>query len=168
MMLFEPLFQALNEAQARYVVVGGVATVLHGYARLTADIDLLVDLEPAEARRVIEVLVGLGYQPQVPVQAEDFADPATRRRWMEEKGMQVFSMWDPSNPMRTVDLFVNHPIGFEDVWQRSEIVQLTTTWVRIASIEDLIRLKQISGRAQDLTDIEQLQKIQARKGGSDG
>ena len=42
MLLYEPLFHALNASGARYVVVGGVATVLHGYARLTADIDLII------------------------------------------------------------------------------------------------------------------------------
>ena len=34
MLLYEPLFRALNASGTRYVVVGGVATVLHGYARL--------------------------------------------------------------------------------------------------------------------------------------
>jgi hypothetical protein len=46
MSLYVPVFEALNGMQVRYVVVGGLATVLHGYARLTADIDLMVDLEP--------------------------------------------------------------------------------------------------------------------------
>jgi len=49
--LFEPIFEALNSAQVRYIVVGGVATVLHGFARLTADLDLIVDLQPVEARK---------------------------------------------------------------------------------------------------------------------
>ena len=40
------VFAALDEAGARYVVVGGLAVVLHGYARLTSDIDLVVDLRP--------------------------------------------------------------------------------------------------------------------------
>jgi hypothetical protein len=44
MALFEPLFAALNRAEVRYVVVGALATVLHGYARLTADVDLVIDL----------------------------------------------------------------------------------------------------------------------------
>ena len=48
MALFEPVFAALEMARARYVVVGGLATVLHGFARLTDDIDLVVDLDPSE------------------------------------------------------------------------------------------------------------------------
>ncbi|MDQ3031572.1 MAG: hypothetical protein M3Y87_04085 [Myxococcota bacterium] len=50
---FEPIFRAPDEAGARYVVVGGLAVVLHGYARLTADIDLVVDLAPGEAIKAI-------------------------------------------------------------------------------------------------------------------
>ena len=37
MAVFEPIFQALNDAGARYVVVGGLAVVLQGHARLTVD-----------------------------------------------------------------------------------------------------------------------------------
>ena len=146
------------------MVVGGVATVLHGYARLTADVDLIIDLEPKEALKVVNVLTGLGFEPRVPVQAADFADPKKRAVWIGTKNMQVFSLLDRSNPMRAVDLFVESPIDFEELLLRSEVVQLTGTTVRIASIEDLIRLKRLSGRALDLADIEQLEKIRKRRG----
>jgi len=36
--------EALNKEDAKYVVVGGCALILHGYYRTTHDIDLLVDL----------------------------------------------------------------------------------------------------------------------------
>ena len=78
MSLFEPVFEALNGAQVRYVVVGGFATVLHGHARLTADIDLVIDLSPSEARKTLEVLVGLGFRPRAPVNPLAFADPEIR------------------------------------------------------------------------------------------
>ena len=35
-----------------YVIVGGVAVVLHGYARMTAGLDLVVDLESSAAKAV--------------------------------------------------------------------------------------------------------------------
>jgi hypothetical protein len=44
MAVFEPLFKALNDAEVRYLVVGGLAVVLHGHPRLTANVDLVVDL----------------------------------------------------------------------------------------------------------------------------
>jgi hypothetical protein len=39
MAIFEPILARLNEAGGRYVVVGGLAVVLHGHARLTVDLD---------------------------------------------------------------------------------------------------------------------------------
>jgi hypothetical protein len=62
MPLYLPLFKALNDADVKYVVVGGVATVLHGYARLTMDIDLIVDLVPDEAARTVRTLENLGFK----------------------------------------------------------------------------------------------------------
>ena len=60
MPLYQPLFRALDTSETRYVVVGGVATVLHGYARLTADVDLILDLERAAAARAMRSLAALG------------------------------------------------------------------------------------------------------------
>jgi len=54
------------------------------------------------------------------VEAVEFADPEVRARWLSERGMRVFSMWDPTNPMRSVDLFVENPVEFDELWDRSE------------------------------------------------
>jgi hypothetical protein len=83
-----------------------------------------------------------------------FADPEIRSQWIHEKGMRVLSLWDPANPMREVDLFVEHPIEFNELWNRSEVIELARTLVRIASIPDLIYLKRLAGRPEDLADIE--------------
>ncbi|MGH8307715.1 MAG: DUF6036 family nucleotidyltransferase, partial [Gammaproteobacteria bacterium] len=40
------IFAALDKTQVRYVVVGGLAVILHGHIRLTQDLDLLIDLDP--------------------------------------------------------------------------------------------------------------------------
>lgn len=149
------------------MVVGGFATVLHGHARLTADIDLVVDLAPDEARKAVEALTSLGFRPRAPVDPLAFADPAVRQQWVREKGMRVFSLWNPANPMLEVDLFAAHPVDFEELWNRAEIIKLTQTEVRIASIRDLIRLKRLAGRPQDLADIEALENILRRREGPD-
>lgn len=163
MPLYLPLFKALNDADVKYVVVGGVATVLHGYARLTMDIDLIVDLVPAEATRTVRTLESLGFKPRVPVPAAQFADAAKRQEWIEQKGMTVFSLFNPSNPMLTVDLFVQHPIPFTDLHSRAERMVIEGVPVYICSIDDLITLKQQAGRPQDLLDIEKLQLIQEKR-----
>jgi predicted nucleotidyltransferase len=163
--VFEPIFQILNAGGVRYVVVGGLATVLHGYARLTADVDLAVDLAPEEATKMIQALVARGFRPQVPVLPEEFANPTVREVWFREKHMRAFSLVDPTNPMRVVDLLLKPEIPFEELFSRSREVMLNSTKIRIASIDDLIALKRQAGRPQDLADIEQLETIRRQKGG---
>jgi predicted nucleotidyltransferase len=161
--VFESIFQILNTAGVRYVVVGGLATVLHGYARLTADVDLAVDLAPEEAIKMIQTLVANGFRPQVPVSPDAFADPEVREVWLRDKHMLAFSLVDQANPMRVVDLLLKPDVPFAELLARSEAVALNNTTVRIASIEDLVALKRHAGRPQDLADIEQLETIRRRK-----
>ena len=161
-----PVFQALNEANVRYIVVGGIATVLHGYVRATADIDLIIDLHPEEAAKAIRALSSYGFKPRAPVDASGFADVGQRERWVEEKGMTVFSVVHSDNSGLSVDLFARHQIPFEVLWSRSELMQLGDTAVRVCSIDDLIELKRLAGRQQDLADIEQLTRIKAHKDGT--
>jgi hypothetical protein len=166
MALFEPIFAALDAAGVRYVVVGGVAVVLHGHARFTADLDIAIDLSPDGTRDAMAALGGLGLRPRLPVSAGDFADPEIRAGWVRERGMQVFSLYDPGEPLRSVDVFVENPIAFEDLWARSEVVELEGVQTRIASIADLIELKRRADRPQDRTDIDALAAIErARKEG---
>ena len=51
-----------QERNIRYVLVGGLAVLLHGVDRLTADIDLVVDLAPEQALRAVETLLTLGFK----------------------------------------------------------------------------------------------------------
>ncbi len=164
MALFEPILAALDANGVRAVVVGGVATVLHGHARLTADLDLVVDLRADQPARAIRTLTGLGLVPMLPVDALAFADPATRRRWVDTRNLKVFSLYDPVEPLRQVDLFAEDPMPFDELWDRAVEVRLDSVSVRIASIDDLIAMKRTAGRPQDLTDIEALELIKGRGG----
>ena len=156
---FEEFFRSLNQEGVRYVVVGGLAVVLHGHPRMTADIDLVVDLEPSAARLAIQTLTRMGLRPRVPVEAEAFADPSQRSSWIEERGMTVFNLYDPHDPLRSVDLFVETPIPFDQLWRRSELVGLPGGDVRVASLEDLIAMKRKAGRPLDIADIEALETL---------
>jgi hypothetical protein len=157
---FEDTIAALNRADVRYVVVGGLAVVLHGHPRLTVDLDLVIDLDPPGARKAVETLLGLGLVPLLPVDPRDFADPSVRARWIAEKNMRVFSFRDPIDDLRRVDLFVEEPVPFDSLWERAILLPLERTTVRVASIRDLIEMKREAGRPLDLDDIEDLETIQ--------
>lgn len=159
MAFFIPVFKQLNAADARYVVVGGVATILHGYVRATTVIDLIVDLQVEEAKKVIEALTAMGYKPRIPVDALEFADAEKRDDWINAKGMTVFSMFHSTQPGLTVDLFAKHPIPFDELWKRSQIFEVDGTNIRVCSIDDLLKLKEIAGRDKDKDDIEKLLQI---------
>lgn len=158
----ERVVRALNEADVKYLVVGGVAVVLHGHLRTTADLDLVVQLEPDNARRAMAALSAIGYRPRAPVQAAEFAEPAKRREWIEEKGLTVFSLWTPNDPLE-VDLFVSEPFDFPTVHARATVVPLETTAVTVIGLDDLLSLKRSAGRPRDLEDIEVLSPDSERR-----
>ena len=157
---YEAIIKALEDADVRYVIAGGFAVNLHGFLRFTKDLDLIIDLDPANANRALQVLGACGLAPRLPVAMAEFADPDKRRDWIENRNMLVFQIWHPEDPMCSVDVFVRSPIDFDALWLRAPRAHLGSTACRIASIEDLITMKQQAGRPQDLRDIEELLRIQ--------
>ena len=164
--MFEEFLIGLARADVRYVVVGGLAVLMQGFARFTADIDLVLDLEEQNVRRAIDVLLARGLRPLQPVNAHDFADETKRREWIESKNLIVFTLRDEKNPMFVVDLFAKEPIPFEDLWSRADRMTLGEQTVRVASIEDLIQMKREAGRAQDTVDIAELEIIARKRRGN--
>ncbi len=156
---FEVIFGALEAAKVRYLVVGGVAVVLHGSPRFTADLDLVLALDPDNVRAALAALADLGYRPRAPVAAEGLADPEVRRQWIEDKGLTVFALWSPSHPATEIDLFVEEPFPFEDAHRRAARAELGGLTIAVASIPDLIALKRRAGRPKDLEDIAALETI---------
>ncbi|TVR13327.1 MAG: hypothetical protein EA401_06940 [Planctomycetota bacterium] len=147
------------EAQARVLFVGGLAVIAHGLVRLTTDIDVVVDPQPARARACIRILEELGYKPRAPVPFQDFADPQLRKRWREEKNMVVFSAWHPQG-LGEIDLFLEAPFDFEAAWQQAH-------WAEVApgcpapfvDFDRLIAMKRAAGRPKDLEDVDLLLQI---------
>ncbi len=155
----ERVLEALNRAQVRYLIAGGVAVVLHGYLRTTADLDLIVQLEPENALRALRALRAIGYQPRAPVPAEQFADASTREQWIRDKGLEVFSLWSDGIPGLEVDLFVREPFDFDEVYESASDLQLGTTTVRVVPRRLLIEMKKLAGRPRDLEDVEALEQL---------
>ncbi len=137
MTVFEPLLAALAGSGVRFVVVGGVAVVLHGHPRFTADLDVALDLGADNPRRALDALTAVGLVPLLPVDIGDFADAEVRTGWVADRHLVVFTLADPADPFRRVDIFAEDPIPFEDLWARAQLVTLGEISVRVASIEDL-------------------------------
>lgn len=161
------IFAALNDADAHYVVVGGLAVILHGYLRATADLDLAIGLEPANARRGMDALASIGLRPRLPLAMADFADADKRRDWRENRNMRVFPLWDPDNPLRSVDVFVDEPVAFDALLRDAVVKDLDGVRVPVASIGHLIEMKLAAARPRDLDDVDKLRQILASEQATD-
>lgn len=159
MTFYEELFQDFHKAGIRYLIVGGVAVILHGFVRATADLDLMLAMDPENLKRFLELLKSKGYRPKAPVPMESFADPAARKAWIEEKGMKVFSLYHPKKCEELIDVFVEEQLPFADAYDRRHVATVGTTPVDVMQIPDLIALKKKAGRPQDLQDITGLEHI---------
>jgi hypothetical protein len=164
----EQIVEALNRGGTRYLVVGGLAVVAHGFVRFTADLDLVLDPDSAAMRRAIGVLSDLGYRPRAPVAFADFAAPERRQSWAREKQLVVFSVFSDAHPATEIDLFLEPPFDFERAYSKAVRFEvgpgITGSFV---SREDLIEMKRKAGRTQDLADVAGLEQADAA-GGNDG
>ncbi len=159
-MYYENVFRTLQKNNIRYAVAGGVALVLHGVVRFTADLDLIVDLDPENLRRFVEAMTELGYRPRNPVKAEDFIDPEIRKGWKRNKNMEVFSFVDPAQPMTLIDVFIEEKIPFQEIMKELVPVTAKDILISVVSLRHLKRLKQAAGRPQDLADIEAIEAME--------
>ncbi len=150
---------ALQHADCRYLIVGGVAVVAHGYPRFTADVDIVLDPDPSATLRAIEALSGLGYTPRAPVPMRAFADAAQRQAWAREKQMLVFSLNSPSHPATEIDLFLESPFPFDEAWTRALHETLDGVPFHIVGRDDLLALKRAAGRPRDLEDVAAIEAL---------
>ena len=156
----EAIFRALQQAQARYLVVGGVAVLAYGYARFTEDLDLVLDLSPDSLQRALAALESLGYRPIIPVTIRDFADPELRRDWTENRNMKVFSLVSDQHPEVTIDIFTKVPFAFDEEYARSEMREVASNITAfVVSLPGLIALKVEADRNKDRDDVEKLRKL---------
>ncbi|MCE0497385.1 MAG: nucleotidyltransferase [Methylacidiphilales bacterium] len=156
----EAIFRALQEAGARYLVVGGVAVIAHGYVRFTKDLDLVLDLSTDHLRRALAALQSLGYRPIIPVSLLDFADPELRKDWTENRNMKVFNLVSDRYPDVTIDVFPKEPFVFDTEYASAEWKDIApNVHARVVSVPTLIALKTEANRDQDRIDINKLQKL---------
>jgi hypothetical protein len=140
----ERLLVALSRAEVRYLVVGGVACNLNEHTRATFDLDLLVDAEAENVRKLLDVLetVGEGHARELSV--EDFSDEEGAIRLIEDFPIDLFTRM---GGRRYADMLCYRKLfhGAADI--------------PYIDIDGLIELKSNSPRPQDRIDVEVLTRM---------
>ena len=159
MQIFKKLFSQLNANHVRYLVVGGVAVNLYGIERATADIDIVLALSKENLHGFIEVAKVLGLKPKIPVRLDDLSDDQKRKEWAEAKNMTVFSLYDPKNPFLILDVFIEEPFDFEEVYKFKKKFKFEDLTIPVVPVKELIAMKEKTGRPQDEADAFHLKEI---------
>jgi predicted nucleotidyltransferase len=158
-LFYEDIFRKLQEKDVKYLLIGGIAVNLYGIQRATGDIDLLLQMDKTNLEAFIALVKELGMAPKLPVKAEDLADPQQLKRWHDEKNLKAFSFIHPDNPYIIIDVMVDERLPFAGAYARRQVMRSWGVELSVVSLADLIKLKTMSGRAQDQADIEALSKL---------
>lgn len=140
------VFKSFQDREVRYVVIGGIAAVLHGVPRATFDLDVLIDPLPDNAERLLAALLqaGLGTASLTTVEsvlANEITVLKDRVR---------------------VDILTTAPgLTFEQVWNGRQTMSYMGQEFFVVSKGDLITLKRASGRPVDLEDARLLELPEA-------
>lgn len=149
----ERLVAAFTRHSVRYVVVGGIAAILHGWPGATADLDVLGAFDPVNLDRLAAALGELS---------------ATGAGWDGTAGtMATHTTWSLDTAAGPVDvLFVLEPWGtYDELQPRSEAVPAFGVAIPVVSLDDLIALKRALGRPKDLRVAVELDDLRRQRGG---
>lgn len=147
------LLRRLTTAGVDFVVIGGVAAILHGSARLTRDLDIVFapdegNLE-ALGRTLIESEARLrGVDEDLP-----FVADARALRNIDLLTLETNAGWFDVH---------RRPAGappYDGLRKRAERMDVGGFSILVASIDDLLAMKRAAGRTQDLLDVETLEAI---------
>lgn len=139
---------ALNEEGAKYLVIGGIACILHGYVRATTDVDILVERTKDNVTRVLAALSRTGYGFAAEWTADEVLD----------RPITIIGD-DPA-----VDIFlVAMTVKYEQAAPRASQVDVEGVVIPLIGLDDLIATKR-TGRPLDASDIEALEEIRRLRG----
>ena len=148
------ILRYLNEERVKYIVFGGVASILYGVPRPTYDLDIVIDFSEENVRAFSKVLKRLGLRPLVPINPEDLSTEK-RKKWVKEKNAKVINFRDEKGIVR-LDVSLIH--DYNELMRDSNVFRLEEAEIDIpvVSKEKLLKMKREAGRAKDLRDIEYL------------
>jgi hypothetical protein len=138
----QDVFRFFQQHEVKYVVIGGIASVLHGIPRATFDLDILIEATAENVQRLLAALEKAGFGTASMTNTEDvLANEIT-----------VF------NDRVRIDVQTRTPgISFQDAWNRRKTITYNEQKFFILSKEDLIRSKRACGRDIDLEDVRLLE-----------
>lgn len=139
---FSEFLKLLAEHEVRYLLVGGYAVAHHGYVRGTADMDLWVDQAGDNPDRLVAAIREFGFS-SADLTPDHF-----------HKDAQIIRMGVP--PLRIELMTSVSGVGFDECYDRREIVNWGGLPVSMISLDMLKQNKQAASRQKDLSDLDQL------------
>jgi len=143
----ERLLRLLKEHKVDFVIIGATAFPVHGYARATLDVDIFIRPDRSNAERVLNALKESGYD----VTDVTIDDLLTKKVLFRQYAVEA-----------DIHPFVKG-INFDRVWKNKIRAKFGDIFVYFASLDDLIKMKQASGRPKDLEDLKYLKEIKRMK-----
>lgn len=139
---FRELLELLNDHKADYIIVGGYALAFHGSPSFTGDIDLFVNPNPDNAKKVLTALENFGFK-SLGLKESDFTVLDN-----------VIQLGVP--PVR-IDLLTSiSGVNWEEVSSGKVAGEYGSVDVFYIGRNELITNKKASGRQKDLADLEAL------------
>ncbi|TKS59724.1 MAG: hypothetical protein EWM72_01909 [Nitrospira sp.] len=143
------LLTELDHRGVQYALAGGWAFSALVEPRATTDIDLLILLDPP-SRETIQSLV-----------SSVFSSTIVHPSPMKMKGISIWRGVGLRDKQEVVvDFLLADSAFLQSALARKQQITLGAQLVSILTLEDLMLMKMIAGRLQDLADLE---KIEARK-----
>ncbi len=141
---YEDLLGLLRKYKVRYCIVGAYAVAFYGRPRYTKDMDILVEPTVENARRMVKALNDFGFA-SLKLKEKDFA----------KKGNVIQLGYEPVR----VDILTSlKGVPFETLWKKKRLGSYGRHRVFFIGKNELMRNKKLSGRKQDLADLEALKK----------
>jgi hypothetical protein len=149
----DEILRRLVERGVEFVVIGGIAAVLHGSARNTFDLDICFATDDANLAALGEVLTALSARLKGVDEDVPFVPDARTLRQVELLTL-VTSLGE-------LDVLARPPgaPSYQDLRRNADRYDLGGFNVSVASVDDLIVMKEAAGRPKDLLDIEELEAI---------
>lgn len=151
----------LNRDEVEFLVIGGVAVGFHGYVRATKDVDIVPAPDPANLLRLARLLRRLDAQIEgaEEFEQEELPDP------LDPEVLGQGGNWVLRTRLGRFDIM--QWIGEDALWERlapsaveAEVDGLT---IRVVSYDDLVALKEMAGRPEDLTDLQRLRQARGEE-----